>query len=177
MSVRSILVGLAVALAACGTEPGPMGFAGQYILAIDASTSCPDPGGGHLPFRHLEWAVDAFTDSTRTTTFSLPPLPDPNSLDDLKVSLSTSGAAVSGSLRGGARLDRTIAGGYSASFHDATRMLGTAASLLGRVDRDAAGRVTSGRGTVSGNINEGLFFSSTGGECTATDHMWSLTAQ
>jgi hypothetical protein len=174
MKVPGLLVSIALVLGACGTEPSAVGFSGQYLLAIDASDACPRSGSGGVPVRHFEWVVLARSGAQGPATFSLPPLPDPNLLDGLELSLETSGDAVSGSLQGGARLDRTVPAGYTVSFRDSS---GRAASLAGRVERDGAGRVTSARGALAGTVNVGLYFSSAGGVCPATDHAWSMTGR
>ena len=154
------------------SPPGP-GFSGQYQLTIDASAACASTGWGSLPARHFSWLVTATASSQSSATFTLPPLPDPHNLDDLILRLTANGKTVSGSLEGGARVDRSARAGYAVGFYDAPdadHAPTGAASLAGSLRLDDNGRVALVEGALAGVINVGLYASSDGGVCKATDH-------
>jgi hypothetical protein len=175
---RVWLVAVAVvACVSCGTEPRSLPFSGEYLLTIDASASCAESTDGiPLPVRHFAWRVAAQSSSAGTSVFALPVASDPNGLDNLTVSLSAVGDGVTGTIVGYARVDRTVPGGYTAGFYG-NRAAGTPASLVGSLERTSEGKPSSARGTLNGLISVGLYESSSGGQCAASDHTWTLISQ
>jgi hypothetical protein len=161
-------------LTGCGGNPAvpeaPAAFRGSYVFAVEASSACSATGTGSLPFRSFRWDVSA-SESSGRASFALPPTLDRLSLDDLRLELGSGATTVEGELSGGLRVDRTLDAGWTVRFNDDRD---GPARLSGPVGRARDGRPEILRGTLSGRINVGLYFSSQGGICTATDHSWSL---
>jgi len=156
---------------ACTTEPSPLtGFSGAYALSIDASSSC----AAALPVSQFSWTVQARSGAGSMSTLDLPAMADPNGLDGLMIRLRATDTSLTGSFEGGARVDRSLAGGYRVRLYDAGN---APAPLTGSIRTTHAERVVLAVGTFSGTVNVGLYQSSAGGSCLAADHAWTLTAQ
>lgn len=138
----------------------------RYQFIVDASSACPSGGLGDLFDRHFVFELK-LVNTSNAWTFQLPTGPQisgPNS-GNLTLVLNATSGEIAGTISGGGlAADGVHDVGFFMNQHQGSATI--------RADGDRGSNPLSG--TLSGQVSMSIYRSSSGGECTATDHHWQL---